>query len=149
MKSSHIDIYDCTNIQTPPIGGKVFLIQRKGLFVFERGPATLRTIAIPHAGSGGLQVYDGVPNDEGLFPQEDMPEFILPGDGADPSQAVQNEEYPNRNGRLLFKQNPIVMGSWMMDAGCIHGLSIRALGGTDGTPAMATVVWMPFKKRTG
>ena len=51
------------------------------------------------------------------------------------------------NGRQLYKANPPVMGSWMLDAGFQHGLTIRNIGGQDSAPAMASIVWVPFKAK--
>lgn len=118
---------DVTGLAMPPLGGKCWLLEAKGQFLLERTAGTLRTIACTHAGSGTLLLYDGIPDDAGLFPDE-------------------GKDIPNANGRLLFKANPAVMGSWMLDAGFQHGLTVRATGGQPGTPALASIVWVPFKK---
>lgn len=129
-----MDIIDLTGMPVPPIGGKVYLIQTKGLFIFERGPGTFRTLACTHAGSGGFIGYDGVPDENGIFPDEGM-EPSHPG-------------YGQANGRVIYKANPAVMGSWMCDAGFYHGFAIRASGGHRNAPAFGTVVWMPFRQRS-
>ena len=118
---------DVTGLAMPPLGGKCWLLEGKGQFLLERGPGTLRTIACTHAGSGTMLLFDGVPGEDGLFPQEQEPG-------------------PNADGRLLYKANPAVMGSWMLDAGFQHGLTVRATGGQPGTPAIASIVWVPFRK---
>jgi hypothetical protein len=124
-------VLDLRAIPMPPMGAKCWVLERKGLFLLADTPGTLRTIAITHAGSGALIIYDGIPDEEGLFPDEHMPE-------SDPL-------FLARNGRPIYKANPVVMGSWMLDAGFSHGLTLRAMGGHDPTAAIASVVWMPFK----
>jgi hypothetical protein len=114
---------DLTAIPIPQLGGKSWLMERKGQFVLERGPGTLRTIACKGAGSGTLLAIDGVPDENGEIPQ---------GQGL---------------WRQLFKSNPVVMGSWMLDAGFQQGLTIRHYGGQEATPAIATLVWVPFRAK--
>lgn len=122
---------DLTALEMPPLGAKCWVMDQKGLFVLERCPGTLRTIACAHAGSGTLEIFDGVPNDDGELP---------------PPVMIGGEDYDGK-GRQLFKANPIVMGSWMLDAGFQHGLTVRNSGGQPGTPAIASIVWLPFKKK--
>lgn len=116
-------LVDLSDLPTPPIGGKAFLIQEKGLFLFQRGPGTLRTLAITHAGSGSIVAYDGLPDEDGVFQDDD------------------------KKARAIYKANPVVMGSWMLDAGFINGLTISVKGGIDAAPAFATIVWYPFTQR--
>ncbi len=111
-------------IDSPPIGGKTFLVRRKGLFVLEEGPGMLQTLNITHAGSGELSVYDGVPNKDGFFPDE----HILDTD----------PKYHMSNGRLFYHFSPVYMGAWMSNAGFMHGLTIHATG--DMAP-FVTAVW--------
>lgn len=115
-------------LPAPRIGGKAWLLNRKGIFVLEEGPGVLRTIACTHIGSGSMIVSNGLPNDNGEFP---LRQSFTPG---------SEEEY---NGRPLFRANPVVMGSWMMDAGFSYGLTIQAEGGMDNNCAIATIVWLP------
>ena len=112
---------DLTDIPMPAQGGKCWVLERKGQFVLERGPGTLRTIACTCSGSGSLLAIDGVPDENGEIPQDEG------------------------HWRQLFKANPVVMGSWMLDAGFQHGLTLRLYGGQDATPAIASVVWVPYK----
>lgn len=119
---------DLSDLAMPSLGGKIWLIDKKGQFVFERGSGTLRTIACTHAGSGTLAAYDGVPDEAGLFPDE------------------LNPYGPNANGRIIYKAHPAVMGSWMLDGGFRFGLTVRSLGGQPGTPTFASLVWLPFKR---
>ena len=39
------------------------------------------------------------------------------------------------------------MGSWMLDAGFIHGLTVKAMGDASAVNTFASIVWMPFGKR--
>ena len=114
---------DLTDIPMPPLGGKCWVLDRKGQFVLERGPGTLRTIACASAGSGTLLMIDGVPDESGEIPTE------------------------KGSWRQLFKANPVVMGSWMLDAGFQRGLTIRHYGGQAGTPGIASIVWVPYKPK--
>lgn len=116
------------SLPAPRIGGKAWLLNRKGIFVLEEGPGVLRTIACTHIGSGSMIVRNGLPNERGEFGP--IPAFT----------AGSEEEY---NGRALFRANPVVMGSWMMDAGFSYGLTIQAEGGMDNNCAIATIVWLP------
>ena len=110
-------------VPMPPLGGKCWVLDCKGQFVLERGPGTLRTVACTSAGSGSLLVLDGLPDENGEIPLEDG------------------------RWRQLLKANPVVMGSWMLDAGFQHGLTIRHLGGSLGPACMASIVWVPYKAR--
>jgi len=120
-------------IPVPLLGGKAWLLKDKGVFVLERGPGSLGTLAITHAGSGALIAYDGVPDDGGWFPDEAM--------------AEDDPKFWARRGRPLYFANPVVMGSWWINAGFQHGLTIVAAGGHQGSSAIATVVWQKVKER--
>ena len=120
-------------LETPPLGGKCWLLEDKGIFVLEKCSGVLRTIACTHAGSGSLAVIDGIPDENGFFPDHEM-----------------KEDHPNyhmRNGRPIYRATPVVMGSWMLDAGFFHGLTLLAKGGTDSACAIASIVWMPHVQR--
>jgi len=54
--------------------------------------------------------------------------------------------YWRRNGRAFYRSTGAVMGSWQMDAGLQHGLSVYAIGGSDTTTIIATLVWLPVGK---
>jgi hypothetical protein len=118
IKGPYVDL---TAIPMPPQGGKCWVLERKGQFVLERGPGTLRTIACTSSGSGTLLAIDGIPDENGEIPADDG------------------------HWRQLFKANPVVMGSWMLDAGFVRGLTIRQYGGQEGTPPIASLVWVPYK----
>lgn len=117
---------------TPAIGGKVWLLQEKGIFVLEEGQGSLITIACTHAGSGSLHVIDGVPDERGFFPNLDP---NLPPQDAAMQAGVE-----------FYRANPVVMGSWMLNAGFVHGLTVMALGGYNEVPPVASIVWMPVKR---
>ena len=135
-------------VADPPMGGKAWLLAEKGLFVLEEGPGILRTIACTHAGAGNLEAIDGIPDANGFFamggevPEPQPIDFPTPGD----YQAALIA-WSRREGRPIYRANPIVMGSWMLDGGFIHGLTIRAAGGHASTSAIATVVWVPHRVR--
>ena len=120
-------------LNTPTIGGKIWLLDRKGMFVLEEGPGMMYTIACTHAGSGSITAYDGIPNEEGFFPDEEI--------------ADTDPDYATCNGRKIFNSNPAMMGSWMTNGGFMHGLTILAGGGMHESVAlMASIVWMGAKK---
>lgn len=144
-------------IPTPPMGGKIWLLEGKGLFVLERGPGTLRTLAVTHAGSGALEAIDGVPNAEGFFPDGQMAEPLPPMLGHLSFEGQKQERlaayaerrkaYDSRNGRPIYAAAAGVMGSWMLDGGFQHGLTIRALSGNKVVCATASIVWVAYKAR--
>lgn len=142
------------DLPTPPIGGICWLLREKGIFVLQRGPGVLRTIACTHAGSGALEAIDGVPDERGFFGDQDMPdptEYLRSGgpQGGPWTGGYENacKAYAQRRGRPLYSASPVVMGSWMLDAGFLHGLTIRAAGGHDSACAIASIVWMPVPQR--
>jgi hypothetical protein len=118
-------------LPVPRIGAKAWLLNRKGIFVLEEGFGVLRTIACTHIGSGSFVIRSGLPNAQGEFPE--IPPFPPGVEG----------EY---NGRTLFRANPVVMGSWMLDGGFVNGLTIEADGGMDNNCAIATIVWLPARE---
>lgn len=146
------------DVKTPSMGGKVWLLESKGLFVLEGNAGVLRTIACTHAGSGSLVAIDGVPDEKGFFPDQGMTEPVMPilraEDDKDSHVHQMNEyieaekKYQTRNGRPIYRANPVVMGSWMLDAGFLHGLTIKVDGGGISVAAIASIVWMPFIDRS-
>ena len=118
------------NLPTPKMGGKCFLLEDKGWFVLQEGAGVLRTIACTHAGSGSLMAFDGVPDENGFFPDENM--------------SPDDPRYWTRNGKPIYRANPVVMGSWMTDSSFEYGLTIRATGGVESASAVATIVWLGF-----
>ena len=134
-------------LPTPPMGGKCLVLKKKGIFVLERGPGVLRTIACTHAGAGTLEAVDGFPDDGGFFPDENLPEPQAADFKTPPDYLAGVKGYAQRRGRALYTANPVVMGSWMLDAGFLHGLTIRVTGGHESALAIASVVWMPVPQR--
>lgn len=141
-------------LPTPASGGKIWLLERKGLFVLERCPGTLRTLAVTHAGAGGIEAIDGIPDDNGHFPDDHMAEPEMPTPfpiegGAEVIRAYvkARQAYDCRNGRAIYQATQAVMGSWMLDGGFMYGLCIRALSGHSSSSVVASVVWMPRPER--
>lgn len=118
----------------PTIGSKCWLLQKKGIYVLERGPGVLRGIACTHAGSGTLSVIDGLPDEHGFFHEQ---EELAATQGFSP----ETSEF---NGRVLFHANPAVMGMWMLDGGFKYGLTLIAEGGTEAAAVIATFTWLPY-----
>jgi hypothetical protein len=127
------------NLPMPPMGGKCWLLEEKGIFVLQRGPGTLRTIACTHAGSGSLVAIDGVPDENGFFEGREVNarESLMP---TDPTRGAYN-------GRPFYRANPVVMGSWMLDGGFEYGLTLLAIGGAESALCIATIVWVEHKVR--
>jgi hypothetical protein len=121
----------------PRIGGKVWVLDAKGIFVLERSAGVLRTIACTHAGSGAVLAYDGIPDDRGFF----SPRGGSDGGGSGSGNGSADED--TKNGREIYRANPAVMGSWMLDGGFYHGLTIVHNGGHSSAPAVASIVWLP------
>jgi hypothetical protein len=78
------------DLPTPPMGAKCFLLEGKGLFLLQRGPCVLRAIACTHAGSGSLIAYDGMPDDEGFFPEEIVGDAELPTSPVERAQRARD-----------------------------------------------------------
>lgn len=134
----------------PPMGAKAYLIERSGLFVLEVGPGTLITDACTHAGAGSMLIMDGVPDANGYFPDapeqptDDAMAYATPDD-RDRALAGHREAFGRRHGRHLLRKSPVVMGSWMLNAGFHNGLTVEVSGGHEGMAPVATIVWMPWR----
>lgn len=128
----------------PKIGSKGYLINRKGRFLFEDEPSVLRTLACTGAGAGGFTVYDGIPNQHGFFPQSEQDAYLA--NGRWKYDKRWSEEDDLRNGRIIFKANPAILGSWMFDVQAHHGLNVFAEGGNESALTFATVSWMRAKR---
>jgi hypothetical protein len=120
-------------LPTPALGGKAWLLDAKGMFILEKGPGMLITIACTHAGSGSMAAFDGIPDEDGFFQDERMKD--------------NHPDFEKRNGRPIYRATPTVMGSWMLNGGFYHGLTIKATGGVDSAAAVASIVWMAHKTR--
>lgn len=95
----------------PPIGAKCHVIGSKGLFVLEEGPGNYLHTVCTHAGSGHVEIYDGVVEGTRVL------------------------------GRKLFRAAPMAMGVWHLNAGFQHGLVIDAGGGHESIGAQFSAVW--------
>ena len=150
MKPSHVDL------PAPKMGAKIWLLETPGIWVLERCAGVIRTNACTHAGGGSTTIFDGIPTKEGHFdkekplPDADLAEYIRDICAAEPGTSeraararVIESAY---NGRPIFHANPSVMGSWMMDGGFYHGLTIVAPGGHELMVPYASIVWMPRPK---
>ena len=124
-------------VPQPPMGCKCFLIEKPGMFVLEEGPGTLITDACTHAGAGALTIIDGVPNEQGFFPDEPIREHY--------DEVMFHELMGKRHGREMVRFPVVVMGSWMLNAGFHNGLTISVAGGHSDLSPIATIVWMPFR----
>lgn len=130
-------------VPTPVMGGKAWLLDDKGLFVLERGRGTLITLACTHAGAGGIEIIDGIPNDQGFFENDPIVPTVEPAfRETDPTIL---EAWGTRNGRVFYRALPAIMGSFMLNGGFHRGLTIRATGGHNSVAAVATLVWMPHR----
>ncbi len=125
------------DIEEPLIGAKAVCLRDPGMYVLEAAPVLFRGMACTHAGSGGVAIYDGVPDQDGYFPE--LPE-LPEGEENDPMAKW------NRNGRLIYYAHPACMGMWMLDAGCRHGLTI-VMQGTEQVSPIVTLTWMKHKAR--
>ena len=118
-------------VQKPPFGSKGFLVDTKGAFLLEEGPAVLKGLACTHSGSGLFEIYDAC---------------VLEGSGYFPPLPKQDPRSPN--GRRIFKSISSQLGMWTLNIGLHHGLLVLAYGGTEGIPTVATLIWdkAPEKK---
>jgi hypothetical protein len=128
------DVY-YVDVPEPYIGAKSFFIEKKGVYVLERGPCVVRSLSFTFIGSGTFKVLDGSPDEHGFFESDRLDPFDL--------------AYHKSNGRKIFAMSPQLIGFWALDAGCIHGLSIVASGGHEDTklPVNATVCWIKTPDR--
>jgi hypothetical protein len=118
-----IPVYQ-VNLPKPPIGNKIFCAQGAGFYVLERKPATWRSCANTHQGTGSITVYDGIPDEDGHFHNEPgVPEYM-------------------KNGRLVFNANPPILGMWMFDGGMYHGLTLGIEGVMNNISPCLTITWM-------
>ena len=117
----------------PRMGAKSFLVETKGIYILERGPAVLRSLSCSYMGTGGFSVRDGVPTAGGHFDADRLDPF--------------SKEYMLANGRRMFIMSPQIIGFWGLDAGIHHGLTVVANGGQKGGPVLVTVCWIKLKER--
>lgn len=140
-------VYTEISLPLPPLGGKCWVLSSKGQFLLERGPGMLMVVNCTHSGSGTCEFFDGVPNESGLF----APRKINVREFGDITAPGESSRYGDkfhfvRNGRSLKRDNPTIMGAWMMNAGFFHGLTVRHYGGQSSLSCNASIVWMPYKR---
>ena len=111
----------------------------------------MRTIACTHAGAGALEAFDGIPDVGGHFPGDNMEEPAPLRPGSTQAQIDEHKQrriaYDTRNGRAIYQAPAAIMGSFMMDGGFLHGLTIRATSGHASVSTVASIVWMPVRQR--
>lgn len=126
-----VDGVNYVKVKTPSIGCKSFLVEKKGMYVFEEGEGVLRSIAVTYVGSGGIKIYDAVPSAGGYFDFE----------------RNNSPDAATSKGRRMFVMSPQVIGFWGLDAGFSNGLTVVADGGQPSSPVLVTIMWETFKKR--
>jgi hypothetical protein len=109
------------DLPQPPIGNKGFCMQEIGIYVLERGHCTWRGMANTRIGNGSLSVYDTLPNEDGRIPSD---------------------------AKLLFNSCPAILGMYMFDIGCHHGLTLvlHSSGGPNNLSPCTTMTWMAERK---
>src|SRR6185437_1806299 len=146
-----MDIFE-VNLPKPPIGNKIFLAQDHGLYILEKGPALWRAMANTHMGNGSISVYDGLPDENGLFSKAAIVTKAKFVDG----QLISNSEelIPKKplelggriilDGRMIFNANPPILGMWMFDGYCENGLTLVLHdAGSRGLSPCVTITWVP------
>ena len=113
------------------MGAKVFLLERKGVYVLEEGPGILRSLACTYVGSGSLIVRDGVPSANGYFDADKFDPY--------------SQEYAMANGRKVYAASPVCIGFWGLDCALVHGLTVEAAGGIKDGTVLVTVCWLKQK----
>jgi hypothetical protein len=149
----HLPAYEpatFVEIEEPLIGSKIICLRERGKYVLETGPTLFRSMACTHAGSGGVVVYDGVPDNDGFFPERVIAELNF-----DPNHEPTEEEIRtaraaqwNYNGREVYYAHPACMGMWMLDGGCHYGLTIESRGTHENSAPVITVTWQKHKQKT-
>lgn len=129
LRSGRLPVYE-VKLPKPPIGNKIFYTHEVGMFLLERGPAVWRCMSNTHIGSGVITVVDGVPDDNGFFPDQDV-------------HFTDVERYAKANGKIIFQSNPAVMGMWMEDGFCWNGLTIILRGEHKAVMPCVSVCWLP------
>lgn len=121
------DIFDISDLPDPPIGNKMWLAEKHGIYVLERGPATFRALANTRQGNGSIYVYDGIPDENGHFPLGTQKHDLI------------------KNGRKVFNASPPILGMWMFDGGCYIGCTL-VLEGSYANPGLSPCVSITWAK---
>lgn len=135
------------SIAKPPIGNKCFLVKERGMFVLESGPGSIRAMACTHAGSGGIVIYDGIPDKNGMFedhPPEELFKVDLYASEEERAKALLSWSQ-NKNGKEIYYAHPAVLGMWQIDGGCQHGITLISSGELSNAPPIITVVWQSWE----
>jgi hypothetical protein len=135
------------DIIQPVIGNKFFAPTEKGVYVLEKGPGMFVGWLCTAAGSGGVFVYDGIPNEDGLF--EAIGDTPGQRDGLERAQKTGNYDF---NGRIIYSAVPPIMQPWQMNAGVKYGITLELTGNNPGVPLMGaitigTATWQPHGQR--
>lgn len=128
----------------PMIGAKCFCVVEKGMYVLEEGPGMLQMWLCTAAGSGGVFIYDGIPNEDGLF--EPIGDVRGQAEGLKHALATGENDH---NGRLIYGAVPPIMQPWAMNAGFNYGLVLEITGNdpripSEGARTVGTVTWQPY-----
>lgn len=110
-------------VPQPVIGNKFFCPTEKGTWVLEESPGMFVGWLCTAAGSGGVFVYDGIPDKNGVF------EAIgdTPGQEEGYRRAKMTGNY-DFNGRIIYSAVPPIMQPWQMNAGFKYGLTLQLTG---------------------
>jgi hypothetical protein len=130
-------------VPQPQIGNKFFAPTEKGVYVLEEGAGMFVGWLCTAAGSGGVFVYDGIPNEDGLF--EARGESLGQSEGLERAKKTGNYDF---NGRIIYSAVPPIMQPWQMNAGFKYGLTLELTGNNPGVPLMGaitigTATWQP------
>lgn len=118
------------DLPDPPIGNKIFLAERHGIYVLEKKACAFRALANTRQGNGSIFVYDGIPDENGHFAPGTIKHDII------------------KNGRKVFNASPPILGMWMFDGGLHYGCTL-VLEGSYANPGLApcvTITWAPDKQ---
>ncbi len=141
----HRDRPKIIRVPQPPIGNKFFCPPRKGIYVLEEGPGMFVGWLCTAAGSGGIFVYDGIPNEDGLF--ESIGDVPGQAEGTRIAEATGKYDF---NGRIIYPAVPPIMQPWQLNAGFIYGLTLEIVGNnpvvpSSGATTIGTCTWQKHR----
>lgn len=112
-----LDLYHI-ELEQPIVGNKLLCAHKYGIYILEKGPGVWKGLACTHAGTGNVNIYDGIADARGFFPEG--------------------------QGRLLYKASPSVSGVWMqIEAGYNHGLTMIINGDISPIAPFLSITWLP------